>query len=407
MRVADVIAFGSPVYVYDLAKVRDAYDALAAELPENALIYYSLKANPHPVIGAQIRGYGGRSEISSEGELASALEAGYSMEKCLYSGPGKTLNELFVALRAGVRMFSVESARDLRQLNSAASHQGVEVEALLRINPDGAKGNAGLAMTGISSQFGIDENQLDRLPASLSHARVTGIHSYLGSNISELLVSFSTAVESTVRVAKRLQLDLTWLDMGGGFGHPYAVTGNRPQLDGLRNELEAMLDMRFPHWRTGQPRLIFESGRYLVGGCGTLVGTVLDVKKSRGRQYAVLDFGINHLGGMSGLRRIPRVSVTIHNYTQHSKQTEPADTVFVGPLCSPLDVIATVRGVQVVTGDVVSIPNVGAYGLTASLIGFLSRPAPLELVVDGDRIIESSCLSIVRKGDKNYDYPKR
>jgi diaminopimelate decarboxylase len=395
-----VETLGSPAYVYNLADVREAYQSLVAELPISALVYYSLKANPHPGLVAQVHRSGGRAEISSEGELDVALTAGVPGDECLYSGPGKTQSEVSRALEAGVRLFSVESARDLRLLDYAACDHGVEAEAIIRINPNGVRTHARLTMTGTCSQFGIDEDQLNHLPTNLSRVKVTGIHCYLGSHVTDLFTSFTIVAETAARVARQLGIRLCWLDMGGGFGHPYAVAGVRPELTGLRNALEHLLDVHLPSWRVGQPQLVFESGRYLVGGCGNIVGTVLDVKESRGRRYAVLDFGINHLGGMSGLRRIPRTDVTIESRVCRDGLTEE-ETTFVGPLCTPLDVVATARsGPRVQIGDIVSIPNVGAYGLSASLVGFLSRPAPIEVLVDGGRVVDASVVSAVRERRK-------
>ena len=182
------------------------------------------------------------------------------------------------------------------------------------------------------------------------------------------------------------------VDLGGGFGAPSARLGDRPNLKEVGPAVELCLDEHFPGWREGTPRIVFESGRFLVGCAGTLVCSVLDVK-NRDSRVVVLDSGINHYGGMSGLGRVLPVEVEV--LTQSPNAFER--TCLVGPLCSSLDVLnrsATLAGV--VPGDLVAVPNVGAYGLTASLVAFLSHGAPVEVVVhEDDGRVEASRLVLV------------
>jgi diaminopimelate decarboxylase len=147
-----------------------------------------------------------------------------------------------------------------------------------------------------------------------------------------------------------------------------------------------VLDDRLPGWRDGQPCVAVESGRYLAGTCGSLFTTVLDVKSSGATTYVVLDAGVNALGGMSGLGRIlvpdarPAGTAPAAGHPGSDRRVS-----LVGPLCTPLDVLSrsATTGVPEV-GDVLEIPNVGAYGLTASLMAFLSKPIPAEVVLEED-----------------------
>jgi diaminopimelate decarboxylase len=184
------------------------------------------------------------------------------------------------------------------------------------------------------------------------------------------------------------------LDIGGGFGAPYAVPGNRPAYDKLRVELERTLDENFPHWRSGMPQIVCESGRYLVGDCGELISSVTNVKESRGHRFVILDAGINTLGGMSGLGRLMPVAVKpVDRWVSADRQV----ATLVGPLCTPTDILG--RNVQLYPlkpGDTITVPNVGAYGATASLLLFLSRPAPREIVVRGGEIVTVSQLEVRR-----------
>jgi diaminopimelate decarboxylase len=151
----------------------------------------------------------------------------------------------------------------------------------------------------------------------------------------------------------------------------------------------------FPRWRQGSPRLAVESGRYLVGDSGTLLAGVSNVKLSRGRKFVILDAGINTFGGMSGLGRLLPVSVGIEG----DEATERAS--LVGPLCTPGDVLGREITLPVLgPGDLVAIPNTGAYGPTASLLMFLGRPSPAEVLVRSGEVVSVSRIERTRSYER-------
>ncbi|MFF5980675.1 type III PLP-dependent enzyme [Streptomyces olindensis] len=398
----DAIAerYGTPVYVYDLDRLEQAHDDLVRTLPMGSLIYYSLKANPHPALVRRLGGLGARLEVSSAGELAAVLAAGQSSRNVLYTGPGKTPAELGGALAAGVRLFSAESFADIRRIGAAADRHSVRVDCLLRVNAPDAAGGSGLRMTGTSSQFGFDYEQLMaewaafRPPAPVS---VRGFHFFPLTNARDeatLLDEMTQSIRCAAQLSQRLGIPLELLDLGGGFAAPYAVPGSRPQYTSLRAGLQEALDTWLPERDKGRPLLAFESGRYLVAECGTFLVSVMEVKESRGRAFAVLDAGINALGGLSATGRLLPVSVGPED-TGRQGPTCTAD--LVGPLCTPLDRLGRqVRLNGLTPGDVLRVPNTGAYGLTASLLGFLSRPVAAEVIVSSGHVQETSRLALVR-----------
>jgi|SRR5580658_63665 diaminopimelate decarboxylase len=396
--------FGTPLYVYDLDRVAASYRDLRNSLPAGLTIFYSLKANPHPDIARALREGGGeppcRAEICSVGELAVALEAGFAPDDCLYTGPGKTDSELIAAIVGGVRTFSVESLTDLERAGRIALRFDTVIDCLLRINNVSSSAAASIRMTGTHSQFGIDIEALEvQLPKlrTVPGTRLIGAHFYSLSNAHDepsLISELQQSVTTAARLHAELGLPMQILDIGGGFGAPYAVPGNRPAYDKLRVELERTLDENFPHWRSGMPQIVCESGRYLVGDCGELISSVTNVKESRGHRFVILDAGINTLGGMSGLGRLMPVAVKpVDRWVSADRQV----ATLVGPLCTPTDILG--RNVQLYPlkpGDTITVPNVGAYGATASLLLFLSRPAPREIVVRGGEIVTVSQLEVRR-----------
>jgi diaminopimelate decarboxylase len=417
-------ADGGPAYVYELDEVRAAYRDLRRALPEPSDLYYSLKANPHPAPAGELRRLGCRAEVSSAGELRSALEAGFGAGECLYTGPAKQPAEVAYAIELGVRLFSLDSPAQLALVSQQAEKAGVGVGALLRVNPDRPVGATGLAMTGEPSQFGADASWVLSEPdafTSTPWCDVRGLHLFAATNVADpdtLLGIFEASAALCAALADRLGRTPEIIDLGGGFGHPFGKAGDRPDYSGLRDELTRILDDRLPGWRDGTPAIAFESGRYLVGAAGTLLCTVRDVKESKGRTFVLLDSGINHLGGMAGLRRVPRIAPSLQAPagalpdpqpdTQPDTQPDGEDPGcdIVGPLCTPLDSWA--RGVRLgwrpEPGQVVAVPNVGAYGLTGSLIGFLGHDTPPEIVTEDGRLLEVSRMRLTRERDLRKEY---
>ncbi|MET7620111.1 type III PLP-dependent enzyme [Streptomyces sp. NPDC005408] len=413
-----VSRFGSPLYVYRLESVRDALLDLRRALPEPTTLYYSFKANPHPDIARELQLGGCHGELSSTGELAAALQAGFDGGRCLYTGPAKSREEISAAIRAGVRRFSVESAADLRGVGAVAAALGVTAECLVRISTRSV-GASSLRMGG-GAQFGVDAGEVLADPrqfGDIDGARVVGAHIFPLSNAHDedaLIAEFTASIE----LAGRLRdggLPMRVIDLGGGFAAPYAQPGERPRYPRLLAALESALDARLAGWREGNPEVAFESGRHLVAESGTLVTTVVDIKEDPGRSFVLLDSGINHLGGMAGLGRLLRPAATPRRtdgdeYAVRSRR--PTDggpgtaiedggragrTTLVGPLCTPADVLGRDVPVgKVAGGELLIFPNVGAYGLTASLLAFLSRPTPTEIVLRDGRVTSATRLELVR-----------
>jgi diaminopimelate decarboxylase len=387
--------YGTPLYVYDLDRVRAARRSLFAALPVSFELFYAMKANPHPEVARVLRDGPGpscRAEISSAGELSAGLEAGFVAGECLYTGPGKTDAELAEAIGRGIRVFSVESLTDMQHVGAVASRHGAVAECLIRVNSLSAGASTGIRMMGKPSQFGIDAETLPALMPELTSVpgtRAAGAHFYTMSNAANeasLLSEFEQAVRSAVRLAD-LGLPLEFLDIGGGFAAPYAVPGERAAYPTLRAGLERVLDQHLPGWRVGTPRLACESGRYLVAGCGALLCRVVNIKTSRDNTFVVLDGGINVMGGLSGIGRLLPVAVRLDD----AESTQIAN--LVGPLCTPGDMLGRdVRVPKLTIGDVITVPNVGAYGVTASLVNFLGRPAPTEVLISGGAVVSVSRL---------------
>lgn len=379
--------YGSPLYVYNLNKITTAYEMLKNCLPENSKIFYSLKANPNPGVVHHIIKLGCYAEISSIRELDIVLAAGLPVHKCLYTGPGKSDEEIKHAMEKGVSHFSVESLDELGVISNLSLCKKSKVRITLRINPSSQSSNASINMTGIPSQFGFEEDQLDSkelMKFKNNFIVIEGIHIYNGSNFDsseKLFNNFKSAIHTIKRVSRRLEIDLKFIDLGGGFSAPYGKNETLINYKDIKTSLQEIIDNEF----SNDIQIAFETGRYLTATSGVIIGTVQSLKKSKERNFCIIDFGINNLGGMSGLRRLPSSNFNIIPIDKANE--EKIEASLVGPLCTPLDYIDKKAIIpRFSRGDNFFIPNVGAYGLTASLLGFLSRDFPKEIIIENNDV---------------------
>lgn len=404
--------FGTPFYLYDAEMLKRQANTLRSLLPAEAKsrLLYSFKSNPNPIVAGELKQHGCRADLTSPGEIEAAREAGFDFGRALYGGPGKSEEELVFAISEGIQYFSIESIHDLSALRGASEKSGRPVKALLRINPEEAP-KAKLAMSGVASQFGFEEIDLHEsgneiMSKAGDSVSVVGIHIYWGTQIGEteaLMACFEKTVQIAEEISEKLGFPLEVLNLGGGFPWPYATKGEGSDLSSLKDGLTRL------HAGAGSARSAewwFESGRFLSASSGTLVARVMEVKKSKDREFLILDTGIHHLGGMSGLGRIPRFSIDLE-VPPARRSNEEMQVEVVGQLCTPLDCIGRrIKLPKVEPGDLVAVPNTGAYGPTASVLGFLSRPTPVEILHREGDIISSNRL---RGGHEmfqpNHHYP--
>ena len=381
--------YGTPFFVYDAAVLRKKWSNLRSTLPERVEIYYSVKANPSPAVVKTFLSLGCGLEIASGGELHQALAAGCAAERILFAGPGKRDAEIREFLEAGGGEIHVESFNEAKRLVAAAAELGKEVSAAVRVNPSSEIQGGAMRMGGKPAPFGVDEEEMGTVVAALQASplvRVTGVHIFAGTQILDadvLGAQYHKCVELARTVASTLEGPLLTVDFGGGLGIPYFDSDHELDLGAYGKnvfDLLASLDDTF-----ASTRFVVEPGRYLAGEAGIYVARILDVKSSRGKCYAILDGGMNHhLAASGNLGQVIKRNFPIAILNRLGERAE-AKVELVGPLCTPLDQLG--RAVELPmprVGDLVGILQSGAYARSASPVGFLSHPAPPEiLVTDG------------------------
>jgi diaminopimelate decarboxylase len=401
--------YGTPLYVYDREVLDRQWLRLRHTLPAEFSIAYSVKANPADAILRHFVAKGARLEVASAGELKRAIAAGCLAEHTLFAGPGKTEAELELALAQGVGEIHVESALEARRIGILADRLGVRARVAVRVNPATEVQGGAMRMGGKPAPFGVDEEQLDdMLDLLLSEPaiEVTGLHLFTGTQIldhSVLTMQYRRGLDIARRMAARLGRPLETLDFGGGLGIPYFTTESELDMDKLREDLRGVMAGIEDDPHLARTRFLVEPGRYLVGEAGVYLTRVNDIKVSRGKTFYIVDGGMNHhLAASGNLGQVIKRNFPIAVVNRlREGATELVDVV--GPLCTPLDTLARDAHLpHAEVGDLVGIFQSGAYGLTASPLGFLSHPTPAEVLAG------NGCAALIgrRQGwDVAHDLP--
>lgn len=375
---------GSPVYIYDAGIMRRQFHRLAKSLAKGFRVFYSIKANPNPTVVKIFRDLGAGAEAASGHELLTAISAGVPRADIAYAGPGKSPAELELAAGKGIGAINVESATELDRIIEAAGRLRKKANVAFRLNLDYSHddGEGGHIMAGGPRKFGVDPEMVDALVKKTladKWVKFVGFHLFPGTGILKpqiLAGAHATLARFAADFAGRIQTPIKYINFGGGLGVPYK--DGEAELDvaavgkGLR---EAADILRGSKWFAGA-RFVMEPGRYLVGPSGVYISTITDVKTSRGKAYVVTDGGIHHaLTPIVMNKNFPTALV--------NRMGEAADTRvrIGGPLCATPDQFS--REVDLPSpeiGDLLGIFNAGAYGYTASMLDFLSHPAPAEVL---------------------------
>lgn len=380
--------FGTPLYVYDGGRFERQHRLLEECLPPAFNLFFAVKANPLLGVSKLLRRLGCGAEVASEGELELALAAGFAPEDIVYTCPGKTRAGVTLAARSDIGCVTVESLDEAELIDSVAAAEGRRVRVAVRVNPKLPLSSAALKMSGVPSQFGIDEEELglavEHMRARLGGLELIGLHVYSGTQVlsaEQLLFDAERTLEIGVRLSTEQGIEPRFIDIGGGFGVPYDDSEGALDLRSLRR---GYLDLwsRYRE-RLGSARVIAESGRFLTADCGVFFTRVLSTKSSRGTRFVICDGGYSHHPapaylGRFGKNRFPIAAV--------NPSGDKERVTVVGPSGTPVDILA--RDVlldRVKPGDLLAIGKSGAYGYTNSCQLFFSGPSPAEVMVcEGD-----------------------
>ncbi len=374
----------TPFYAYDKQLMSDRVKSLRSILPEDIHLHYAMKSNPMPEVVQHFSSMTDGLDVASGGELKVALATGINPKNISFAGPGKSNAELKDAIEAGI-IINMESEGEMERLANIARDLGITPNVAIRVNPDFELKTSGMKMAGGPKPFGVDA---ERVPDMLKRVGELGLdfqgfHIFSGSqNLKpEAIIEAQTKTFAlALQLAVHAPSPIKWLNIGGGFGIPYFPGEQRLDLQPIADNLEKLLTEYRPKFP--ETEIVIELGRYLVGEAGLYVCEVVDIKESRGETYAIANGGLHHhLAASGNFGQVIRKNypVCIGNRVNG---TELSSVNVVGPLCTPLDILANKYELpDIQLGDLIIVFQSGAYGFTASPHLFLSHPAPIEVLI--------------------------
>ena len=370
-------AVGTPLYCYSTAAIEHAYKEFAAAFAgRNATICYSLKSNGNLAVVRTLAGLGAGADVVSGGELRRALAAGIPAEKIVFSGVGKTRDELALAVETGIGQINVESESELRALSTEAVAQNARAPIAIRVNPDVDAETHEKITTGLKyNKFGIDAAEaprIYRLAAELPGIEITGIAVHIGSQLTSL-EPFRAAFRRVAELARALRDEcrsIHRLDLGGGLGITYRGEAPPSIADYAEvvAETTAGLDCE----------LVFEPGRRIVGNAGVLLSRVVAIKDTPARNFVIVD------AGMNDLMRPALYEAAHHVMPLRETTAAPRPVDLVGPICETTDIFAEDLPLPPMTeGDLLAFASAGAYGAVMAS-SYNSRQLVPEVLINGD-----------------------
>ena len=380
----DHIAGGTPCYIYDREQIKSNIIGLKNLLPKKIKLHYAIKANPMPNLVAHTANYLDGLDVASHQELLTALSTGIEPRKVSIAGPGKTEKSLLAAIISGV-VINVESKTELVRIQKIARLYKKQANVAFRINPDFELKGAAMKMSGGPKQFGIDAEVFTDIFSIVDQQSINfvGFHIFSGSqnlSVEALLDSYRKSLALAFALSKEINVIPKQINIGGGIGVNYHNGQIPVDIKSLSLGLHELLDEFATKLIDTEVHL--ELGRFLVASAGMYLCKIIDIKDSRGKTFWVCDGGMHHhLANSGNLGQIFRKNypVFLANCLE-SKLIHDVD--IVGPLCTPLDIIASnISLPSGEIGDYVAVMLSGAYGASASPQGFLSQGKALEVLL--------------------------
>ena len=377
-------AGSTPLFVYSAALIKRRVAELYAALPPKVALHYAVKANPYgPVLHLMSELVDG-FDIASAGELALAQAAGVAADRISFAGPGKRIDELEAAIRAGVTI-NLESEGEAVRALQAGHRLGITPRLAIRVNPDFDLKGSGMKMGGGAKPFGVDAERVPAMAREViaSGAEWRGFHIFAGSQALSAAAIIDAQVQAVALagdLSEQIGMPLPHCNLGGGFGIPY-FPGDEPlDLQAVGAALGETLDAVPQVLKYTQ--FCVELGRYLVGEAGVYLTRIVDRKISHGETFLVVDGGLHHQLAASGnFGTVVRRNYPVAIASRFDAEPEEEASI-VGCLCTPLDRLAEKGNLpRAKVGDLVAVFCAGAYGASASPAQFLGHgPAPEMLI---------------------------
>ena len=381
-KLIDVVAkHKTPLYIYSKKQILSQISDFSSSLDGlNSLICFAVKANSNIAILNLMAEKGLGFDIVSGGELKRVIAAKGDPKKVVFSGIGKSHDEIQFAIEEGILSFNIESQQELLKIQSIAQKLNKKAPISIRVNPNVDAKTHPYISTGLKdNKFGVAENkaiELYRQAKELSHIQIKGVDCHIGSQITEI-APFTDSLKKLIHIYDQLNslgIELEHIDIGGGIGIDY-MDDNPPSFSDYAKAIKEVLGNR-------QIQIIFEPGRVIVGKAGILVTKIEYLKSGETKNFAIVDAAMNDLMRPS----LYDAYHEIINLSPNNNENEKTYDV-VGPVCETGDFLGKHRKLSIQTGDMLAVLDAGAYGMSMSS-NYNSRPRACEVIVDDERFYE-------------------
>ena len=376
----------TPFYVYSYKKIRSNFETFSNYFKRvDPLICFSVKSNSNISLVSELGKLGSGADVVSEGELLKALKAKIKPSKIVFSGVGKTEDELKLAIRKRLLLINIESESEARLIDKISRKMNRVTSVGIRINPGVDANTHSKISTGrVDSKFGLSKSNFLRFcknTKKFKNLKIKAISVHIGSQITSV-EPYRKTLNILYKIIKSSKINFEYVDLGGGFGIPYQ---NKEKKIDIRNYSKLVKKFK----KELNCKIIFEPGRFIVGNAGTLISKIIFIKKNGKKHFIIIDAGMNDF-----MR--PALYNAKHNIipVSKSKKRIGENIEFVGPICESTDTFLKYRNFSFLNeNDLVAITNVGAYGSTLSS-NYNTKPLASEIMVRNGKV------KIVRRRQK-------
>ena len=369
--------YKTPFYCYSLAQIKNNYYSLNNAFKNvKPIICFSVKSNSNLAILKELKKMGSGADVVSIGELLKAIKAGINPKKIVFSGVGKTEDEIRMAIKKRVLLINVESESEVNLINKVSKEISRKVSIGIRLNPNiTGKTHQKISTGGKNEKFGLNDSDFIKLCKKIKKMKnldLQGISVHIGSQITNVS-PFKKVLSAINKTIIKTKINFNFIDLGGGMGISYSKREKQINL-----KQYAKLVNKFV--KNKKTKIIFEPGRFIVGNTAILITKIIYIKKSNNKNFIILDAGMNNL-----MR--PALYDAHHQIIPLKKTNKlfKGKLEFVGPVCESSDkFLSQKRFTQIKEGDYVGLANVGAYGMSLSS-NYNTRPTIAEIMVSGSK----------------------
>jgi len=369
--------YKTPFYCYSLSQLKNNYWGFCYAFRKvKPLICFSVKSNSNLTLLKELKKIGSGADVVSIGELLKAKKAGISAKKIVFSGIGKTEEEIRMAIKKGVLLINVESESEVNLINKICKKNSKKISIGMRLNPNvTGKTHKKISTGGKDEKFGLvytDFINLCKKIEKMKNVNLEGISVHIGSQITKV-GPFRKVLSIIDKVIKTTKINFKFIDLGGGMGISYKK--NEKQIN-----LNEYAKLVYKFTKNKKSKIIFEPGRFIAGNAGILITKIIYIKKSNNKSFVILDAGMNNL-----MR--PALYNAYHEImpVKKSRKFFKGDIKFVGPICESSDKFSDKKFFsQIKEGDYIGLANVGAYGMSLSS-NYNTRPTISEIMVLGSK----------------------